>query len=145
MGVATAWTMLGGSGAGRIVTSGIGADRSIGSGVFSNSGVSGTSAVREDFVDAGTFSPTLFTGMPRESTERSIRTVSVGGPMLEPAGGSDIGATLVAKTWAALAPVVALLGCAGRLVSEGLRERGARVGVAQATDPLATSPKGELQ
>eukprot|EP00972_Heterocapsa_arctica_P006397 938306-Heterocapsa_arctica.AAC.1 len=54
-GVAPAGT---GAGAGRIVTSG--------TGVRSNCGVSGTSAVREDFVEAGTLSPSLFTATLRE-------------------------------------------------------------------------------
>ncbi len=65
VGGATAWTMRGGAGAGRIVMSGAGADRSIGSGVLSNSGRSGPSPIRGDFVFAGTLPPSLFTGPPR--------------------------------------------------------------------------------
>eukprot|EP00972_Heterocapsa_arctica_P084461 12440912-Heterocapsa_arctica.AAC.1 len=58
-----------------------------------------------------------------------------------PAGGPVVGATLVAKARTG----VSLIGFACRRVSEGLRERGARVGTTRSNDSLATSPKGELQ
>eukprot|EP00972_Heterocapsa_arctica_P022411 3294884-Heterocapsa_arctica.AAC.1 len=75
-----------------------------------------------------------------------MRTVSVGGgPRLpaggpDPAGGPELGATPVAKTWSGARSVGA-----DRLSAGGLRERGARVGAARSPDPLATSPKGKLQ
>eukprot|EP00972_Heterocapsa_arctica_P097306 14356453-Heterocapsa_arctica.AAC.1 len=62
------------------------------------------------------------------------------GPVLEPAGGPDTGATPVAKTfcgrsWEAKVGVERL--------KDGLLDRGARVGVGRGAELMATSPKGE--